>query len=98
MRPEEQAEIIRRLRSAEGHLWAVISMVEANETCEQVLHQLSAVQAALLVAGAGLLACQVETSKSIIQLSTCLEERIAELKRISDLYQIMMKFSIYNRK
>ncbi len=98
MRPEEQAEIIRRLCSAEGHLRAVISMVEANEPCEQVLHQLSAVQAALLVAGARLLACQVETSKSIIQLSTCLEERIAELKRISDLYQIMMKFSIYNRK
>jgi DNA-binding FrmR family transcriptional regulator len=73
-------------------------MVEANEPCEQVLHQLSAVQAALLVAGARLLACQVETSKNVIQLSPCPEERVAELNRLSDLYQIMMRFSINNRK
>jgi DNA-binding FrmR family transcriptional regulator len=98
MQPKGQAETIRRLRSAQGHLRAVISMVEANEPCEQVLHQLSAVQAALLVAGARLLACQVETSKSLIQLSTCPEERVAELNRLSDLYQIMMKSSKFNRK
>jgi DNA-binding FrmR family transcriptional regulator len=98
MQPEQQAEIMRRLRSAQGHLGAVIGMVESGESCEQVLHQLGAVQAALLVAGARLLACQVETSKIIIQLSPCPEERAAELDRLSDLYQIMMKSSKYNRK
>jgi hypothetical protein NreA len=98
MRPDGQAETIRRLQSAQGHLTAVIGMLEAGEPCEQVLHQLHAVQAALLVAGARLLACQVETSKNVIQLSTCPEERVAELNRLSDLYQIMMRFSINNRK
>jgi DNA-binding FrmR family transcriptional regulator len=98
MQPEQQAEMIRRLHSAQGHLRAVINMVEANEPCELVLHQLSAVQAALLASGARLLACQVETSKSAIQLSTCPEERAAELDRLSNLYQIMMKSPKYNRK
>jgi len=54
MRPEEQVDIVRRLRSAEGHLGAVIGLLEAGKPCEQVLHQLGAVRAALRVAGARL--------------------------------------------
>ena len=47
MKPDQQSEIIRRLRCAAGHLNAVIEMTEAGQPCEQVLHQLNAVQAAL---------------------------------------------------
>jgi DNA-binding FrmR family transcriptional regulator len=98
MRADEQAEVIRRLRSAGGHLEAIISMLEAGEPCEPILHQLGAVQAALRASRARLLACQVETSESVIKHSTCPEERVAELNRLSNLYQIMMKSSRYNRK
>jgi DNA-binding FrmR family transcriptional regulator len=91
MRPEERTEITCRLRTAEGHLRAVIGMVEAGEPCEQVLYQLAAVRSAFRIAGGRLLACQVETCEDVIQHSTCPEERVAEIKRLSNLYQIMMK-------
>lgn len=47
MKPDEQAEIIRRLRRTAGHLKAVITMTESGTACEQVLHQLNAARAAL---------------------------------------------------
>jgi hypothetical protein NreA len=65
MQPEERAEIIQRLRSAKCHLGAVISLLEAGKPCEQVLHQLSAVRAALRVAGARLLDGQINHSKEV---------------------------------
>ena len=98
MQPEEQIEITRRLRTAEGHLRAVISMVEAGEPCEQVLYQLGAVRSALRIAGDRLLTCQVETCEDVIRYSTCQEERVAEIKRLSTLYQIMLKSYKYNRE
>ena len=44
---ELQANLVRRLRSAAGHLQAVASMVERGADCESVLHQVLGVQAAL---------------------------------------------------
>ncbi len=46
--------LLNRLRSAEGHLHGIIGMLEADEPCEQVLHQLEAVEAALEAAGRAL--------------------------------------------
>lgn len=51
MKPNQQPEIIRRMRCAAGHLNAVIKMTEEGKPCEQVLHQLDAVQAALQAVG-----------------------------------------------
>ncbi len=39
--------VVQRLRSARGHVDAVTRMVEADRSCIDVLHQLSAVQEAL---------------------------------------------------
>ncbi len=36
MLTDKQAEIVRRLRSAEGHLDAIIDMLEAGEPCEPI--------------------------------------------------------------
>lgn len=36
MLTDEQAEIVRRLRSAEGHRDAIIDMLEASEPCELI--------------------------------------------------------------
>jgi len=80
MRPEEQIEITRRLRTTEGYLRAVISMVGAGEPCDQVFYQLGAVRSALGITGGRLLACQVENCEDVIQHNTYPEKRVAEIK------------------
>jgi DNA-binding FrmR family transcriptional regulator len=40
-------DILKRLKSAEGHLRGVIRMVEEGVYCIDVIHQIQAVQAAL---------------------------------------------------
>jgi len=54
MYPEERVEIVRRLSSAEGHLRAVIYIMESVLPCEQLLRQLGPVRTALRAAGARL--------------------------------------------
>jgi DNA-binding FrmR family transcriptional regulator len=94
MHPEERTAIVMRLRSAEGHLGAVIGLLEAGEApCEQVLHQLGAVRAALRVAGARLLDNQINYSEEIIQNGTCPEDRAAELNRLVNLYYLVVQYS-----
>ena len=93
MKPDQQSEIIRRLRCASGHLNAVIEMTEAGQPCEQVLHQLNAVQAALHTAGTKLISCQAQSSQTIILDSPSPKQRIAELKRLQSLYTIFMQYS-----
>ena len=41
------ADLIRRLRSAEGHLRGIIGMVESGAVCQDVVQQVQAVQGAL---------------------------------------------------
>ena len=93
MRSEEQAEIIRRLRTTRGHLEAVIRMVERGESCEEVLHQLGAVQAALRSAGTRLILCQLSQSREVILYSPCPEDRAAELASLSNLYSLMTQYA-----
>jgi len=91
MKPDQQADIIRRLRCAEGHLNAVIEMTEAGRPCEQVLHQLNAVQAALRMTGVKLIVCQAENSQAVILKSSSPNQRVAELKRLQFLYTIFVQ-------
>lgn len=93
MKPDQQSDIIRRLRCAAGHLNAVIEMTETGQPCEQVLHQLNAVQAALRAAGTKLIICQAQSSQTIILDSPSPKQRIAELKRLQSLYTIFMQYS-----
>lgn len=83
---EEQDALLARLKSAEGHLHAVIGMVESNASCEQVLHQLNAVCAALRTAEHTLLQCQIQTSVRIITEATNTHIRLAEMERLKHLY------------
>ncbi|HVA36866.1 MAG TPA: metal-sensitive transcriptional regulator [Candidatus Dormibacteraeota bacterium] len=45
--PERKSEMLNRLRSARGHLDAVIRMVEDEAYCVDVIKQISAIRAAL---------------------------------------------------
>ena len=94
MKLDEQAKIVRRLRCAAGHLNAVIEMAETGQPCEQVLHQLNAVQAALRAAGIKLIRCQVQSSQTVILNSPSSDQRVAELKRFQSLYTILTQYSI----
>ena len=42
-----QTDLIRRLRSAEGHLRGISGMLEANADCQDIMLQVRAVQGAL---------------------------------------------------
>jgi DNA-binding FrmR family transcriptional regulator len=91
---EERSEIVRRLHISEGHLHAIIGMVETDQPYEQVLHQLQAVRAALRAASACLLTYQVEQSQEIILHSICPEDRIGELAKLRDLFSTLTQFSV----
>ena len=93
MKPDQRSEILRRLRCAAGHLNAVVKMAEAGEPCEQVIHQLNAVQGALGAAMSRLITCEVQTSEAIILNSASPGKRTAELKRLQSLYAIFMQYS-----
>lgn len=93
MNPDSQPEILRRLRCAAGHLNAIIKMAEGNGSCEQVLHQLSAVQGALRAVGLRLIACQIQSSQAIILESSSANERLSELKRLQSLYGVFIQHS-----
>ena len=86
MLPENNSQLIRRLRFAEGHLQAVTGMVESGEPCEQVLHQLNAVQGALKAAAKILLDEHIRDSELTIKLSDCPEERAQALDYLTMLY------------
>ena len=93
MKPDQQPDILRRLRCAAGHLNAVIEMTEAGQSCEEVLHQLNAVQAALRVTGSKLIICQAQSSQEIILDSPSPEQRSSELRRLQSLYITFMQYS-----
>ena len=95
MKPKQQSEIIRLLRCAAGHLNAVIEMAEADQPCEQVLHQLSAVEAAIHAVGSKLIICQAQSIQSIILESASPEQRLDELKRFQSLYTIFLQYPNY---
>ena len=92
MKPNQQFEIIRRLRCAAGHLNAVIEMAEADQPCEQVLHQLGAVDAAIRAAASKLMICQAQSIQSIILDSASPKERLAELQHLQALYTIFLHY------
>lgn len=92
--PKGHSAIVSRLKTAAGHLRAVIGMVEDGEPCDKVLHQLGAVQAALVAAGGAIVDCQVESSAEIILRNPSTEARVAELERLVTLYGLLTKHSV----
>ena len=93
MEPDQQADILRRLRCAAGHLYAVVEMSESGQPCELVLYQLNAVQAALQAVGLKIIQCQAHSSQEVIVNSDSVSQRTAELQRLQSLYSIFIKYS-----
>lgn len=95
MNLNQHSDIVRRLHCAAGHLNAVIKMVEDGKTCEQVVQQIAAVDAALRVVGTKLIIEQAQSSQALLLESPSLQQRSDELKRLQSLYTILLRNSNY---
>jgi DNA-binding FrmR family transcriptional regulator len=60
MDAQTQREVSRRLRSVEGHLRGVLRMVETDQPCMAILHQVQALQGSLKQINALLLDSHLE--------------------------------------
>ncbi len=77
-----QERILHRLKIAKGHLEKVISMVEKDEYCIDVLHQSQAVQAALKETDGVILENHLRTCVSDSIKSGNQEEAIKEVMEV----------------
>lgn len=82
MLAKEKALVFHRLRSVCGHLDAVGRMIETGKPCEQILHQLGAIKAALHEIGLVILEKEMLRSKEIILTNKYYEERLIAARRI----------------
>lgn len=88
MQADDNKDVLFRLHSASGHLNAVVQMVEEDQPCEEIMHQLLAVQAAIKATGHYLVKKQFEHSANILLTSDCEETRSSESVRLLNLYKL----------
>ena len=84
-RPKDtQERIIHRLKIAQGHLKKVIRMVEADEYCIDVMHQMQAIESGLK-----------ETGNVLLEnhLKTCVSDAISKGKKDEAISEIMQVFN-----
>ncbi|MGH2719253.1 MAG: metal-sensitive transcriptional regulator [Actinomycetota bacterium] len=79
MKDEYQRSVVNRLRSARGHLDAVLRMVEEDAYCPDVMKQLSAVQGQLERASRLVLRNHLETCVAAAMIAGRTEEIVDEL-------------------
>ncbi len=79
MKTEHQRAILNRLRTAKGHLQAVLRMVEEDAYCPDVMKQLSAVQGALERASRIMLRNHLETCVAAAMVAGRTDEIVDEL-------------------
>jgi DNA-binding FrmR family transcriptional regulator len=91
MKLNQQPEIMQRLRSARGHLNAMIEMAESGQPCENVLHQLNAVQSSLRIAGRKMICCEAESVREDILNSLSFPQCSTQLHRLQSLYTIYIQ-------
>jgi DNA-binding FrmR family transcriptional regulator len=91
--PVEKEAVLQRMRTVEGHLHAVNQMLEDDIPCQQVLHQLNAVECALEAAASMLLRMEVECCLQAIRDNPCPEQRCEQLARLVKLYPWTNRFT-----
>ena len=79
MKNEHQRAILNRLKTARGHLDAVVRMVEEDTYCPEVMKQLSAVQGSLERASRLVLRNHLETCVAAAMQAGRVEEIVDEL-------------------
>lgn len=92
--PVEMQAVLTRLRMAEADLRAARQMLEEDRPCQQILHQLNAVQSALKASGSQFLCMEVQRCMQTIQDDPCPEERCEDLAQLSSLYPFFSKIKV----
>ncbi len=80
--PVDSADLLARLRSAQGHLRAVENMVITRAPAEDVLQQLWCVEAALGAARTRIVAAELEAAVRAVGRGPSMEERTLEAARL----------------
>jgi DNA-binding FrmR family transcriptional regulator len=84
-----KADLVRRLRCAEGHLRGITAMVERGADCESLVSQTLAVQAALGKVNRLILKYHLETCLREPITNTDISARNRRLSEIVALYQLL---------
>ncbi|MDP9403381.1 MAG: metal-sensitive transcriptional regulator [Actinomycetota bacterium] len=79
MKPTHRDSVLNRLKTARGHLDAVIRMVEDDRYCPEVMKQLSAVQGSLERASRLVLRNHLETCVAAAMVAGRTDEIVDEL-------------------
>ena len=79
MKPQHQAAVLNRLKTARGHLDAVVRMVAEDAYCPEVMKQLSAVQGSLERASRLVLRNHLETCVAAAMQAGRIDEIVDEL-------------------
>ena len=79
MKPQHQQALLNRLKSARGHLDAVVRMIEDDAYCPDVMKQLSAVQGSLERASRLVLRNHLETCVAAAMQAGRVDEIVDEL-------------------
>ncbi|HEX2272631.1 MAG TPA: metal-sensitive transcriptional regulator [Acidimicrobiales bacterium] len=79
MKPQHQAAVLNRLKTARGHLDAVVRMVAEDAYCPEIMKQLSAVQGSLERASRLVLRNHLETCVAAAMQAGRTEEIVDEL-------------------
>jgi DNA-binding FrmR family transcriptional regulator len=88
---QDQHEIIRRLKTAEGHLRGIQRMVEDKAYCIDIIRQVQAVQAALNRINSEILDQHLNSCLITAVRGDDPAERERVLKEISDVFQAANK-------
>ena len=79
MKPQHQAALLTRLKTARGHLDAVVRMVGDDAYCPEIMKQLSAVQGSLERASRLVLRNHLETCVAAAMQAGRIDEIVDEL-------------------
>lgn len=92
---EDQTSILNRLKDIELHLFSIISMVESEENCIEILEEIQAIQEIILFCGRSLLQTRLRECLEKIRYSAGAEQLETELEQLADLYRCYQEFSLF---
>ncbi len=87
MRPEIKQDVIRRLKSVEGHVRGITRMVEEDAYCVDIMRQIHAVQRALEKINARVLENHLNTCVTTAVRSDDPAERERVMKEIVSVFE-----------
>ena len=88
---QDKQEVLRRLKTVEGHLRGIQRMVEEDSYCIDVIHQIQAVQSALDKVTAQILDQHLNSCVITAVRGDDLAERERVLKELTEVFQAASK-------